>query len=111
MYCKHCGAAAIGKYCSCCGRRLRNSVEEFNLAQDRLHKDFYKKAYMEAGKSLEHQHLASACWIACELKYLRNRYANGKNGELVLAPDAWERLELVHTHAAALYERIKAEGF
>lgn len=111
MYCNHCGAVAIGKYCSCCGRKLRNSVQEFDLEKGRRYREFYKKAYAESGKSLEHQHLASACWIACELKYLRNRCVNGKDGELVLAPDAWERLALVQLHAAALYDRIKAESF
>ena len=111
MYCNHCGAVAVGKYCSCCGRRLRSSVQEFDLEMGRLHKEFYKKAYVESGKSLAHQHLASSCWIACELKYLRNRCVNGVNGELVLAPDAYERLAMVQAHATALYERLKAESF
>lgn len=110
MYCKHCGAVAVGKYCSCCGRRLQSSVQEFDLEVGRLHREFYKKAYAESGKSLAHQHLASSCWIACELKYLRNRCV-GVNGELELAHDAYDRLVIVQTQAHKLYERIKAESF
>lgn len=110
MFCNHCGAAAVGRYCSCCGRRLVNNVDAFNRTIGRERKDFCNKAYLLAGKSLHHMHLASSCWYACEIKYGKG-LVSVINGESVLALDAYERLELVKTHATALYERLKAESF
>lgn len=106
MYCKHCGAVAVGKYCSCCGRRLRDNVDEFNIVRRKMAKEFS----FQSGKELVYQHMATACWIACEIKYCKDPILF-VCGERVLAPDAYERLEIVKAHATALYERVKAESF
>lgn len=106
MYCKHCGAVAVGKYCSCCGRRLRDNVDEFNIARRKMAKEFG----FQSGKELVYQHLASACWIACEIKYGKDLILVTESGP-VLAANAYERLEIVKAHATALYERLKAESF
>ncbi len=35
MFCTECGAAVTGKFCSCCGARVRSDLEAFKLKQRR----------------------------------------------------------------------------
>lgn len=109
MYCKHCGTVAVGKYCFCCGRRLRDNVDEFNATRRKMAKNFSLIAG-QRGKDLAYQHLASACWIACEIKHGKDLILVTESRP-VLAANAYERREIVKAHAAALYERLKAESF
>ena len=108
MYCNYCGAVVVGKYCSCCGKRLLSRMEHFRRTERKRCKDFADKAYRDSGKDVARQHLANACWVACTCKY--GDYLDSKE-ESYLAIDAYEKLALVESHAVALYERIKAEGF
>ena len=38
MFCSKCGAAVNGKFCSCCGQRVRSGIEEYRLAERRMRK-------------------------------------------------------------------------
>ena len=33
MFCKNCGAAVVGRYCSCCGTRVRSELEEYRAVE------------------------------------------------------------------------------
>ena len=110
MYCSKCGAVVAGKYCSCCGKRILSDVQQLNATARKMSKDFCEWAYRESGNMLSHKHLASACWVACEMKYAKGLALFMGDGYVVV-PGAYERLETVRDHAIALYKRLKVEGF
>lgn len=67
MYCRQCGAVVVGKFCSCCGKRIRSEAEEFQLAKNRAEREFVKAMTHDIqGNFLEcwRIHLARACWLA-----------------------------------------------
>jgi hypothetical protein len=110
MYCKNCGAAVVGKFCSYCGKKVLTDVQQLNATARKMSKDFCEWAYRESGHMLSHKHLASACWCACEMKYGKG-LALFIGDRYVVVPGAYEKLEIVRDHAIALYERLKAETF
>lgn len=76
MFCKKCGAAVVGKFCSCCGNRVRTNAEEYSLAANRAKREFIRDMTHDADdRYLEpwRGHLAEACWLASSTKI--NRYS------------------------------------
>ena len=39
-YCKKCGAVVVGKFCSCCGQKVKTAFEEFISAKNRQRRAF-----------------------------------------------------------------------
>lgn len=107
MYCKNCGAAVTGRFCSRCGIRIRNDVDQYILDKRREARAF-EKTVVGHFDSLSASHLATACWYVYECKLLKHDIVSVA-GETFLAPDAYERLAAVKANATALYNRLKAE--
>lgn len=63
-YCRKCGAAVNGKYCSVCGTRATSDFDEFRKIQRRMDRDICKKA------STEHRHLGKDCIFAVRIASL-----------------------------------------
>ena len=110
MYCSNCGAAVVGKFCSCCGKRVRSSLEEYRRVEKSTFKAYmqqFEKHYRDGIHwDLSAEHLISACWYACAQKYGRNDVIRLDNGECVPSPDAYEKLETVKRQATKLCERM-----
>ena len=98
MYCSNCGAAVVGKFCSCCGKRVAGELEAFRRYERKTIKDFTN----EAGSN---HHLATACWYVCERKYGKDML-HVFGGVWTVAPDAYEKLGLVEAKAKALFLRL-----
>lgn len=70
MYCKKCGAAVCGKFCSVCGERVRTNEQEYWLAMSRAKKSFVREKTNQSPRgSLICNRVADICWFACERKY------------------------------------------
>lgn len=70
MYCKKCGAAVVGKFCSVCGERVRTNEQEYRLAMSRAKKSFVReKTNQNPGCNLICDRVADICWFTCERKY------------------------------------------
>lgn len=74
MFCTKCGAAVTGKYCSCCGQKVRSQKDELELIEKRLKKEFCDSCtktpnggYVELAPA--YGFLALACWEASVGKY------------------------------------------
>lgn len=106
MYCNKCGALVVGKYCSCCGTKIRSQLEELRLAERRTRKEFVRAmSYSSAGAllGLSELHLAEACWIASYQKY--------SLGKLCWADDqipqeAFDSITVVRDRAEQLFKRL-----
>lgn len=71
MFCKKCGAAVSGKYCSRCGSRVFSDSEEFFR---KLRTE--KHRFMKSNKDSVAYWLSEVCWFAAQEKFvepLRNR--------------------------------------
>lgn len=118
MICKNCGAAVVGKYCSCCGKRIRNDYEEFKRAERKAQQEFKRNAVekyaagMPCGLMVVGD-LATACWNACKIKYFGGVFVEVyQPGNRVIVPDeAYEMLEKVKKHATALLDRLVMTDF
>lgn len=108
MYCSNCGAVVVGKFCSCCGKRMMNDLEEFRRVERSTFKEYrnHLKRYYRERCDLLVDHLLTACWYACDHKYGNDKvvgsYANG----FVPSPDAYQKLEIVKERATKLFERL-----
>ena len=73
MFCNKCGAVVTGKYCSCCGQRVRSQKEELELIERRLKKNFTDACTKTRDSFVENApamgFLALACWEAAVAKY------------------------------------------
>ena len=69
MYCKKCGAAVTGRFCCCCGERVRTNAEEIKRETRRLRNQF-KDACIEKYDYpyVNYCHMAEACWNAAEVR-------------------------------------------
>lgn len=106
MYCSKCGAAVIGKFCSCCGTRVRNRIEEFRLAEKRAEKAFKDACTYDSDRrllGLDRMHLAMACWQAASIKYGTYRRLAVDNN----VPDAaFDELQIIRMHAEKLFDQL-----
>lgn len=46
-FCKKCGAAVTGKYCSCCGTRVTDDFTDFRKAQRRMEREARDAAFAD----------------------------------------------------------------
>lgn len=118
MICKNCGAAVVGKYCSCCGKRIRNDYEEFKRAERKAQQEFKRNAVekYDAGRPrgcVVVDELATACWNACSIKYMAGIFVEVYRPDYhVIVPDeAYEMLEKVKKHATALLDQLVTTDF
>lgn len=44
MFCKNCGAVVSGRFCSCCGTKIRNGHEEAQLAKNQAKRVFVRRS-------------------------------------------------------------------
>ena len=109
MFCTNCGAVVVGKFCSCCGKKVRRGIEDFRRFERAEVKKF-THSYYKPGGSLGGIHLADACYLACEMKFKEvlpyvvwNEY-----GELEVSPNAYENLKKVLEHAKKLCDWLYA---
>lgn len=100
MYCSKCGASVVGKYCSCCGQRIRSEAEEFNLIENRLRREF-KSACAGSRVPLYYAHLAEACWLAATMKYQK------RPSETVGFIEAVNSMDQVKYAARDLFNKLK----
>ena len=66
MYCKKCGAAVIGKFCSCCGTRVRTDAEEIRRMERQAKKEFIETVL--TGWDVYKKYLAESVWLASRLR-------------------------------------------
>jgi len=104
MYCKNCGAAVVGKFCSCCGTRVRSDIEEYRRAERLAQKHFTRNAFSASG-DVALERLAEACWHAANLRYAH--WKIGPDGQIPF--DAFEKLETVKERASALFDKLRAD--
>ena len=104
VFCNKCGAAVVGKFCSCCGTRVRSQLEEYKLVERAAEREFKKACTYEDGRclGLDRLHLASACWLAAHCRY---GYSALRIDRPVPA-EAYKSLEAVRVHAELLFERL-----
>ena len=104
MYCNKCGAVVVGKFCSCCGVRVRSQLEEYRLAERHTKKAF-EEACCRSGPipQLELLHLASACWYAAYIRYSKARQL--RIGDSVPA-ETFEALKEIRAHAEFLFNQL-----
>lgn len=113
MYCNNCGAVAVGKFCSCCGAKLRTEIEMFRLTAKRTHKEYMKqfeRFHLPCPNpvNVAIDQIATACWYACEIKYGNGMEIGNANIGYSVAPDAYMKLETVKDRATKLCERLLA---
>ena len=67
MYCRKCGAVVSGKFCCCCGAKIRSMAEELRLAEFAERRAFKNRHR----KDCEPWHfwLAEMCWNLANQKY------------------------------------------
>ena len=99
MYCSKCGAAVVGKYCSCCGAKIRPAAAELRLASNAERRRF-KERHREIDSPWEFW-LAEACWDVARIKYDVGCGCNGQN-----LSNAIENLKVVTEHAEKLFEQL-----
>ena len=105
MFCTKCGASVVGKYCSCCGNRVRSSLEDLRLAEKRAKREFENACGNSEypRRQLELLHLANACWLASYQRY--NKSARYMIGDII-PPEAYDSLETVRIHAQKLFDQL-----
>ena len=101
MFCKNCGASVVGRFCSCCGRRVRSEIEDFRLAQQRKRREFLNDCRTSAD-SAWWGHLAEACWEASSMKYRKDPTFDGAS-----YMEAYENLEEIRFHAWGLFCELR----
>lgn len=105
MYCSKCGAAVVGKFCSCCGTRVRSQIEEYRLAEKRAVKAFEKACTHDENArllGLDRMHLASACWQAAHFRYRKDHLRSDGS----VPAEAFEALDTIRVHAEWLFNQL-----
>ena len=100
MFCSKCGAVVAGKYCSCCGQRLRSELENYRLAEQRARRAFLNEC-KEGGRESWQGHLADACWYTAYMKY-RKEPCNGFSYDVAL-----DSLEEIRFTARGLFNELR----
>ena len=101
MFCKNCGAAVVGRFCSCCGRRARSEIEDFRLTEQRKRREFLNDC-RKPSEPAWWGHLAEACWYAAAMKYKKDPTLDG-----VSLAEANENLEEIRFHAWGLFCELR----
>lgn len=105
MFCSKCGAAVNGKFCSCCGQRVRSGLEEYRLAEKRIKREFIKAC---SGTGVAYNparmHLAEACWTASSLKHDRTRILCIDD---YVPKSLFDNLEVVRTYAEEIFSCVE----
>lgn len=106
MFCTKCGAAVTGKYCSCCGQRVRSPKEELDLIEKRLKREFTDACtktkdggYVDNTPAMGF--LALACWDAAVAKYKKTP---SNATEFVESVNSLDRAKYA---AMSLFEKLK----
>lgn len=71
-YCKKCGAVVVGKFCSCCGTRVRSDLRDFKLELSRRKHAFSNAKYLGGGQSFVRLQAANFAW-----EQMENRITHG----------------------------------
>lgn len=107
MHCKRCGAAVVGRYCSYCGVRVRTDLDEYKSLMRRAKTEYKLECalYRTGGpRGLAIDHLATACWIAAEMRYGTDFWGN----DFVMTPSDIENIEIVREKAMLLFRQLVA---
>lgn len=99
MYCRNCGAVVTGKYCCCCGVKLRNLADEYKLAVRAEKKKFKESHRSDDISDNWHFWLAQQCWELANMKYGTTSYRN-------LPPEAFDDLPKITEHAQKLFDLV-----
>ena len=102
MFCSKCGAVVAGKYCSCCGQRVRSEIEEFRLTEQRMRRAFLNECREKNGGAAWLQHLADACWLTASTKYRRDPRFDGVSYAVAL-----DSLEEIRFTARGLFNELR----
>ena len=110
MFCSNCSAwlPQAGKFCSCCGKRIYSSLEDFRRAVRKTEKDFIKRQEEKVPRrqSLMARQLASACGHACAFKI--GDPVVRVNDVCFPLPNAYEILSDIEQRAEKLFNRLIA---
>lgn len=106
MFCSKCGAAVTGKYCSCCGQKVRSHKDEVLLVEKKLKREFCDSCTkvndsMFADNAPAMGHLAIACWEAAIAKYVK--YPSETVGYI----ESVNSLDKAKYAARALFDKLK----
>lgn len=107
MYCKKCGAAVVGRYCSYCGTRVRTDLDEYKSLLRRVKGEYIRECnyYRTADRrGLAVTHLAEACWTAAEIRY-GSEYCVA---DFILTSEDLDNVEAVKEHALLLFRQLIA---
>jgi len=107
IYCKNCGAVVVGKFCSCCGQRVRTTLEEFRFAEKRAEREFKNRHHKEDfGKyGLIPTHVASLSFFAASEKCVPSWHWNDCDFDEI-AEESFYGLETAVSMAEKLYKEI-----
>ncbi len=107
-YCKKCGAIVVGKFCSCCGERVRTSLKEYRIMERRLKKVFEDSKREDFQKyGLVPIHVASLAFFAAERKCEPKIPVNEETFDLY-AEQFFCGLKQASREAESLYQKILA---
>lgn len=67
MHCKKCGEVVNGKFCSCCGTRVRTDAEEIRRMERQAKKEFCETV-ATIWESVYKKYLAETVWLASRLR-------------------------------------------
>lgn len=101
MFCSKCGASVVGKFCSCCGQRVRSEIEEFRLTEQRARRAFLSEC-SELNGPAWWRHLADACWLTASVKYRKDPRFEG-----VSYAQALDNLEEIKFAARGLFNELR----
>lgn len=104
MICPKCGAIVIGRFCSCCGEKMRTSLEAFRLAERGAKRAFEKQHKINASSRL-----AEACWFASYERYAK--YIRMLNIYIDVPEMAYIELQNIVAHAEILFNSLVNSGF
>lgn len=105
MFCKKCGAAVNGKFCSCCGQRVRSDLEELRVIERRVKKEFIESCERVTGLGYRNDlsKLAEACWYASNARYNKS---NSYQVDDHIPASVFDSLQTVKIHAAMLFQAL-----
>lgn len=107
MHCRRCGAVVTGKYCSCCGFRVRSDVDEYKALLRLAKKDYMRECRLYESpdrRGLAVTHLAEACWMAADMRY----GSVTCTATFIMSQVDVNNIETVREHAMLLFRQLIA---